>query len=131
MSAAFRQTLYSALTGDTTVTEKLGNRMFPIRATEGVAHPYCVYHIMTGSDELLHDGEVGLVDVVMRFDFFGDDLDRTFEARDAVKALLNGRTITNGTTTFWGIQESEHEVGETESRLFHLVLDIEFKQCNG
>lgn len=97
-ATAIRAWLYSRLTGDTDLSEILGDRVFPNLAPAGTAFPFAVYSRQASSET----ASLGMVRAVVypliliKIYDRESGFSRITDAQDRVDALLHGQSVTIG-----------------------------------
>jgi hypothetical protein len=105
--------IYTALTGDSDLTTKLGgNYIYNQHAPQGQARPYVVFSHSGGGHENITPSE--LVNVVYLIQAISDGLKNAGEIDDLIKAVLHLGTLTvSGYTNFITLRENEMRMVET------------------
>ena len=104
--------LYTALTGDGTISGLVSTRIYPVVLPDNVTYPAIAYFSITMTPQ----GSSGFVESRIQTDLYATTYSELKSLRDAVQALCEGRTD----YTFFVGPES----WEMGTEVYHQSLDI-------
>ena len=125
------EVIFSILSGDATVAALAGSRGYPLPAPQGGAHPFVTYQRIGTNRARALEGSVGLADVRMQIDCWGQDragISGSAEARAlataARKALDGTRGLIAGVQLRASAPQDERHFHEAETRTHRVSLDF-------
>lgn len=107
------EAIYTRLTGDSAITDVVGERIFPARVPQGEALPAVSYfQVFAGRDDVF-SGETGLVRTLVQVDSWAESYDAMCSLRNAVRARLARWKQASGPVVQDSFDDGETEQVET------------------
>lgn len=123
-----QSSIFSVLNGDSALTALVGDRIYPVKALQGIEFPYIVFSRISGQIGIHMQGASNDREARIQFDVFTKNYPDLDDIRDRLHELLHGRTSTLGSTTLWvGINQNDEESYVHQNDTFEDSLDFVFK----
>jgi hypothetical protein len=110
------QSLYSALTNDSTVSALVSTRIYPVIAPQSAALPMIVYQRVSTVPVTSIDGDSGLDSVRMQVSCWAKTYAETKSLAAAVRSAVMANLI--------GVTDSELDDYDAETRSFRVIIDF-------
>lgn len=118
--------IYSALSGDASVSALVGTRIFPELGPDGVACPFCIYELDTVTPELELTGDAQLDRVEISITSWGTTQDSAYSVARAVRLALSGYTAPGASPAMVGpVNFTAFRTVRTD-RFFGVIADFAF-----
>ena len=88
--------IYAALLADAAVNALVSDRIYKLRAPQGVLAPYVVWQGIGSDPGVTHTGPSGATERLVQFACFAVTAEGASDLRDAVVAALDGVELANG-----------------------------------
>ncbi len=109
-----------------TIQDYVGTRIYPLNFPQGVTFPAIKYQLISNERPVSHTGSTKLQSPVFQISVFAESRDIAVELKERVINILNGlRGMLNNTKVAGLIYQSEQEIYEPETKLYH--IPVEFK----
>lgn len=90
--------IYSVLSGESTITDLVSTRIFPVVAPASANFPLIVYEKLSHDVGYSHDsGDDGIYSAVYRFNVIAETYADAVEIQDTLRTFLSGKEGTFGT----------------------------------
>lgn len=116
--------IYTALSGDTNVTNLAATRLYPVRAPQDPLPPYVVWTRIASVPEQQHDTttDPGLYRTTYQVSTYA----KTFAGADALLALVQTALLTADAVGLAAIMEARRDNYEPATELYRCDLDLTF-----
>lgn len=90
------EAIYTALAGAAPVAALVADRIYPVRAPQGVAAPYVIFQHVASDPATTHGEPAGAVHRMFQFACFAATYEAAGDLRDAVTAALDDVALATG-----------------------------------
>ena len=132
MSEEFKEDLFAHLTGETTFSDKFGNRLYPIQAPQNATYPCVVYTVVTNEGDYAHDGPTEIGEKRYQFDVMAEDPLDLERGGDILKSLLSGfkGTMNSRSNVGYIFLDNEIEIRDKELEKYTKSIDFRIRLNN-
>lgn len=125
---ALEESIYTELTGESTISDLVGNRVYPVTAPDGADFPLIIYEKVSHSTGYSHDStDDGIYEASFRFHFLGLTYSSANSIRLAVRTFLSAFEGSFGSNEVSLIRlEGEDDDYNFETQLYTLTAEYRF-----
>lgn len=111
--------VYTRLKNDTTISNSIEGRIYPLVAPQNVSHPFMTYQVIAGINLQCMGGEIYQGDFRFQLNIYANSYGELKTVYEAVKNCLTGFMDSNSIMTF--------DDYDNETQLYKQVVDFKIK----